>query len=460
MKIIDITTDSIGKTITIQAWVEGIRDQKRMAFLMLRDGVGRDRHIQAIIIKPKNPDAPQNTVPQGLTTQACLIPTIESFVEVTGVVQALPAGQFSHKPFEFIVSGIKVLGASDNEFLNKCPPQSGPDVKLTERHIYIRDPKFALYTKLRAILVQALRKHFEDTDCTEIFPPSFVGNQCEGGATLFKLPYPARDTGDIDAYLTQSSQFYLEYVLPAIGDCYCIAPSFRAERSHTRRHLTEFLHAESEWKGIMCMEDHLNKLRALIKGTIQNFAQMGEAYLKELDLWDRQQQLLAMCDDIVVLTHREAIDYCLVHDIWKDAETKTPFEYTDDIPEMQERQIIDSMGKIVFLVRFPRGFKSFYMLCDPEDTEYVLGCDVEVPGVGEVVGSGVRVYDSNELAERLHEQGLKEEDYREYLDIRKYGAGRTSGMGLGVDRFLTWLLDCHSIREVVTFPRYPGKLFP
>lgn len=453
-KIVKLRDLQLGQ-VTVRGWIEKLTPLKKFSFITLRDGVGKDCHVQVVI-------------PQAVGEQVKLV--IESYVEIEGTVRSLPETARSFRSVELEASKITVLGESTPEFSAKCPadavgpggvilPGAGPDVKLAERHIYIRDPKFALMTKLRAVLVDAMRQWFRDTDSTEIFPPSFVGNQCEGGSTLFKLDYPAKDKGDIPAYLSQSSQFYLEYALPGIGDCFCIAPSFRAERSHTRRHLTEFLHAECEWSGILTLEDHLEKLRSLVIGTVTYFLSYGRKYLDELGLTARVELLLKMCADIKVVTHRDAIEYCRTHDIYKDAETKTHFDYTDDIPEAQERRMIDEMDKIVFLVRFPRGFKSFYMQ-KAEDPEYVLGCDVEVPGVGEVVGSGVRVYDSQELKDRLKEQGLKEDEYCEYIELRKFGSGRTSGMGLGVDRFLTWLLGTHSIREVVTFPRYPGHLFP
>ena len=431
--------------VTVRGWFERVTSLKKHSFATLRDGVGQESHLQVFVPKSVIEDL-----------------VIESYVEITGVVRSLPEAAHSFRPFELEAQKITILGSSHGDFATRCPSEAGPEVKLEERHLHIRDPKFALVTALRAVLVKAMREHFEETSCLEIYPPSFVGTQCEGGATLFKLSYPGRSgsdlQGDIPAYLTQSSQFYLEYVLPGIGDCFCIAPSFRAERSHTRRHLTEFLHAEAEWSGILTLEDHLKKLSALIKGTVSKFLHYGRKHLEELKLVDRVERLLRMCDDIVILTHREAIEYCRKHDIYKDIETKTHFDYEDDIPEMQERQVIDTIDKIVFLVRFPSGFKSFYFSKFDDGT--VLGCDVECPGIGEVIGSGVREYDFVKLERAIKDAGLKREDYREYLDMRKYGAGRTSGMGLGVDRFLTWLLGTHSIRDVVTFPRYPGRLFP
>lgn len=166
-----------------------------------------------------------------------------------------------------------------------------------------------------------------------------------------------------------------------------------------------------------------------------------------------------MAREGIVMRHRDAIEYCRKHEIYKDEEKKIHFDVMDDIPEAQERKMIDQIGKVVFLVRFPKHFKSFYMKSCAAD-DYVEGCDVEVPGVGEIIGSGIRISDPKELVKRLRDQRLKEEEYAEYIDLRKYGHGQTSVMGLGVYRMLTWLLGLFSIRDVVTFPRYPGRLTP
>lgn len=464
VSISKLTDHRVGSTVKIHGWAETIRVYKRHSFIELRDGVGSIHHIQVIVPGTLSPDV-----------------TTEAYLEITGVIKELPSKAYSYQPFELQAIKLTVLSKSEVDFPSRCPPDASAEVKLQERHLYLRDPRFALYTKARAIFMKALRKAFEKMDMTEIDPPCFVGTQCEGGATLFKLKHPGRTSEDIPAYLTQSSQFYLEYALPAIGDCFCITHSFRAEHSHTRRHLTEFLHAECEWAKIFKFEDHLDRLRRLLKLTIDYFLDYCGKYedvLTQLDLLSgikepskdtgsaptgllaRVRKLRAMCDDIQILTHKDAIKYCREHEIYKDPETKTHFGDRDDIPEARERELIDQIGKIVFLVKFPREFKSFYMALDPEDPTYVLGVDVEVPGVGEVIGSGVRVSDVDTLKIRMKEEGLKEEDYKEYIDLRRYGHGKTSGMGMGVDRMLTWLLDLHSIREIVTFPRYPGHLFP
>ena len=433
------------ETVTVQGWVSKVHALKKHCFIHLRDGVAKEDRIQVV-----------SPLLDGLYP--------ESFIEVTGKVSALPKGAFSYQPVELHSTSVKIIGKSSATVTTICPVDAGPELRLDERPLFIRHEQHALIVKMRAELMRALRRTFEDMGCTEILPPFFVSNQCEGGATLFKLKHPSATSDDMDAFLTQSSQFYLEYCVPAVGDCYCIGPSFRAERSHTRRHATEYIHAETEWKGVYTLEQHLDKLRIMMQSILEYFLKYTRAYLEQYDsvastkLLQRVEMLKEMTKDILVLTHREAIDYCNKHGILKD--DKEAFTYHDDIPESSERKMIDKIGKIVFLCKFPLAHKSFYMAADPKEPHLSWGCDVEVPGVGEVVGSGVRVADYEELRLRLKDEGLKESDYKDYLDLRKYGPGQTSGMGLGVDRLLTWLLDQYTIRDVITFPRYPGRVSP
>jgi asparaginyl-tRNA synthetase len=442
IKIKDLP-DHIDEQITVLGQINVLRQQKKFSFIELGYG---DYQVQVVV---------PAKFAEGLTTQ--------SYIQITGTVKKLPEGVYSKMPIEISASDVKIISKAKADFEQQCPSNSSADIKLEKRHFYFRDPEFKLITILRSQLIQAMRAHFESTSCYEIIPPSFTGVECEGGASLFPIVHPGKSHDKpMTAYLTQSSQFALEMLLPSIGDCYCISPSFRAEHSHTRRHLTEFLHFEAEFAGIMKFDDHLDKLKDLLKGIISHFLLIGERSLKELKKYDRVQELLKMTDDILILEHKDAIKECHQRGIYKseDDGIKIPFDERDDIPEAQERKLIDDIGKIVFLVKFPKEFKSFYMGLDPEDESRVLGCDVEVPGVGEIIGSGVREGDYDRLYQRLKDHGLKPEDYSEYLDLRSYGFCQTSGMGLGVDRMLVWLLGMYSIRDVVTFPRFPGNLRP
>jgi asparaginyl-tRNA synthetase len=433
----------VGEQVSIRGHVSKIQSFPKHQFIEVRDGVGDLNKIQVVVSPPVDVK-------------------FEQYVELSGAVRSLPPGKRSYNGIEMHMTEgtFVVIGSSDNNFTNICPPNAGPVVRLEQRHLYLRDREFALITRIRSIFIKTLRNYFDSIKSTEIVPPCFVANQSEGGATLFNVKYPpTHDEEPIDAYLTQSSQFYLEMAVPAIGDCcYCVYPSFRAERSHTRRHLTEFLHAECEWKDVFTFDQHLDKLRHLVTEVVRRFRDSARVELEQLGVYEHVVQMAEM--PIVELTHAEAIVECRKRGIYKDEATKTQFGPRDDIPEMQERALIDQIGKIVLLTKFPAEFKSFYMARDATDHSLALGCDVEVPGVGEIIGSGVRVYDEKELLEYLHSNNLKESEYSEYVDLRRYGNARTSGMGLGVDRMLTWLLKRDSIRDVVTFPRYPGRITP
>jgi asparaginyl-tRNA synthetase len=441
MEFLDIKSlhSHIEEKVSIRGWIHKIQTFPKHSFIVLRDGVDKENKVQIFVMK--------NILPENLT--------VESYILVTGTVQKLPKDKYSYQSFEICAGKIDILSLAQNDFSSRCPDGAGIEIQLGQRHLYLRNDNFAIITKLRSIFLKSIRSYFDDSDCTEIVPPCFVGNQCEGGSSLFKVDHVGQP-----AYLTQSSQFYLEYALPSVGDCYCIYPSFRAENSQTRRHLTEFLHAEAEWRNVFTMDDHVKKLKDMMIGILVNFIEWGGDLLEQLGRYTEVTKCFKMVRGSIIMTHREAIEYCRENNIYKDEESKSHFFITDDIPEAQERKMIDQIGKVVFLVKFPRHFKSFYMKSCEDDPEYVEGCDVEVPNVGEIIGSGIRVSDPDELIKRLKNEGLKEEEYVEYIDMRRYGHGQTSGMGLGVDRMLTWLLGTHSIRDVVTFPRYPGRLFP
>jgi asparaginyl-tRNA synthetase len=430
-----------GQFVSCYGFVRVMRAGKKMSFIELGYG---DQQVQVVV---------STALVQHLT--------LGSFIEVQGTVKQLPAKVYSSMPVEISADQIKVLSSAASDLPHQCPESASQEIQLSKRHFYFRDPKFCLVMRAHAQFLSSLRAYFMDSDCTEVTPPSFTGVECEGGATLFHVEHPGKSSDKpMKAFLTQSSQFALEMMLPGLGDCYCLAPSFRAEHSHTRRHLTEFTHCEAEWGGITDFADHLERLRKLMQGVIAHFLVIAKDTLVKLGKYERVQQLHAMTQDIMILEHKDAIRELTERGIYKDQEQQIPFDSRDDIPEAQERALIDAIGKIVFLVKFPKEFKSFYMGLDPADSSRVLGCDVEVPGVGEIIGSGVREADPERLCERLLDQGLKPDDYSEYLDLRKYGFAMTSGMGMGVGRFLTWLLDAHSIRDVTAFPRLPGYLRP
>lgn len=442
----------LDQQVTVRGWIYKLHKCKTRSFILLRDGAGPGDYVQVVVDHPQGNHVMKDYWPQ-------------QYVEVQATAHALPPDEYAKHKFELRaqVETIIVLGQARPDFNTVCPLQAKLETLLPIRHLAIRHKDAGLIMKIRAQLVKALRQTFDDDmGMTETFPPSFVPNSCEGGATQFALKYPPNKHGseDITAYLSQSGQLYLETAIPVVGDNYCIANSFRAERSHGPRHLTEFLHAECEWKDVHTLDEHLAKLHLLFECLFKNFLALDDksGLLTALDKRSRVEQLSKM--KIIEMTHKEAIGFCRANEIYADDESKREFNDGEDITEAPERKMIDKIGQIVLLTKFAKAFKSFYMGSDPDDPTCVSGCDVEVPGVGEIVGSGLRVSDEVELCDRIREQGLKQKDYEEYIDLRRYGPAKTSGMGLGVDRVLCWFLDVKNIREVVTWPRSPGLTGP
>ena len=286
----------MGQTVSVLGWVRKYRTAGKIVFLSIEYG---ESSLQMV--------AKKDLIPSDCT--------IEAYIMATGVIQALPDGKYSGLPIELVVfkQNIVTVSPCDQGYHHECPVGAGPELRLAKRHLYLRDGLFAKTTRLRAQLIQAIRLHFEQTDCLEIIPPCFTGTECEGGATLFKVPYPGKSSDKpMTAYLTQSSQFALEMAVPGVGDCYCIYPSFRAENSHTRRHLTEFLHAECEWSGVLSFQDHVDHLTKMLQGILGNFLLIAGKTLKSLDLYQRVEKLcmMAQTDQIVILEHKNAIAEC------------------------------------------------------------------------------------------------------------------------------------------------------
>ena len=389
--------------------------------------------------------------------EGVLKPTVGGFVTVTGQKKALPAGAYSAQDFELHATKVVIHSEASEEYLSKCPPGSAPDVKLRERLAYFRDPEFSTVLQVSAHLCRAFREYFRSAGMTEILPPMMTGTQCEGGATLFKTMHPGRTTKEpVPAYLTQSSQFALEYLVPALGDTWCMAPSFRAEHSTGPRHMTEFWHVEYERAGVFTMEQHVAGLKSMLVGVIERLLVFAETELKTLGQYEYVQTQLEKCRRMRIMTHREAIEELRKRGIEK--EPGVPFGDRDDIPEAAERRLIDEIGDVIALVRFPSEFKSFYMALCKDDPSLTESCDIEVPLVGEIIGSGIRKASYDQLLKCLLDAGLDPADYEEYLELRRDGFMMTAGMGLGLGRVLSWLLRRPSIREVTAFPRFPGYL--
>jgi asparaginyl-tRNA synthetase len=318
---------------------------------------------------------------------------------------------------------------------------------MDKRHLVIRSQGTSNILRFRSILTQAFRNFFFNRGSFEVHPPTLVQTQVEGGSTLFKFKY-----FDQIGYLTQSSQLYLETVIFALKDVFCVMPSYRAEKSRTRRHLTEYTHIE--WEGAFIeFEDLLNLLENMVRFIVKETKEKAGDIIKERNpdfhLDDKPFIRITYSDAIKMLNEKEIVK-----------EDGSAYEYGDEITERPERQLVDALNHPVFLTKFPAEQKAFYMKRDSEDKDLTLSVDLLVPNVGEVIGGSVREDDLETLIKRFEAEGLDTTPYYWYLDLRKYGSVPHSGFGLGLERCLVWILGLDHIRESCLFPRLQNRITP
>ena len=418
-----------GQKVHVRGWLDNMRSSGGIHFLQVRDGTG----IIQCTMKKGRAEEEKFEEARKLTQ--------ESSLELVGNVREdrrAPGG------YEIRVEDMKVinLAAEGYPIAKKF---HGPEFLLDHRHLWIRSRKIQQVLRVRAKFLEAAREWFQLNGYTEFHSPIFITAACEGGSTLFNVKY-----FDMDAYLSQSWQLYAEAAIASLGRIYTIAPSFRAEKSRTRRHLTEYWHLEAEapWYDLDCIMKVQEELMAHVFGALR------EGVPKELEALGRAPEDLTKMDPPF-----QKVSYDEVADILGRKGVK--FRWGDDLGWMEEKQLTEEFDKPFFVMHFPIGVKAFYHKPDPDRPDVTLSADLLAPeGYGEITGGGQRIHDLDELLTRINEENLNPKDYEWYIDLRRYGSVPHSGFGLGVERTIAWICKLEHIRDAIAFPRLINRVYP
>jgi len=428
--IVDILSGKLdGKRVVLRGWLHHIRSSGGILFLQLRDGTGV---IQCTLKKDKID--PQEF--ERLATTA-----IESTIEVAGEVKKDPRA-----PRGYEMQGEKVTvlfpAAEDYPIAKKY---HGPDFLLDHRHLWIRNEKMQTLFRIRSRLIDEARKWLSGHGYLEVQVPILVNAAVEGGSTLFPVKY-----FDEKAYLSQSWQLYAEAMITSVGKIFTLAPSFRAEKSRTRRHLTEYWHLEVEapWmdiEGLMQLEEEL------VTHMCQQIAQNMPEELKSLGR--KTEQIANVKPPFPRIAYDKAVEYV--------QESMPNFKWGKDMGYEEEKVLTQYFQLPFFVNRFPKGIKAFYHMPDPDNPKVTLSVDLLAPeGYGEITGGGQRIHDLQQLLTRIKEEGLKADDYKWYIELRKFGTVPHSGFGMGVERTLAWICGLEHIRDAIAFPRLINRIYP
>jgi asparaginyl-tRNA synthetase len=427
-----------GQRVELKGWVKRSRGSNKIRFIVLRDSTGS---IQCVAKRDTIGDESFENIKSALIESSLILhgtanpderadggyEIIVNDVEIVGPVNP-------ETPFPITESAMAAADGGETEFL------------LDNRHLYLRTSRMTTMLKLRSSVFGAIHSYFRDQDFIEYQAPNFVAGAVEGGSTLFEVPYFGKK-----AYLTQSWQLYAEAAMPALEKLYTIAPSFRAEKSRTRRHLTEFWHAEME----VAWADN-QEIMTYGEGVVRRIAStLLDERSAELESLGRDLEVIARYADSKYprMRYDEAVETLQSMGV--------EIEWGQDLDYSKEKVLTQDFDVPHFLTHYPKIAKPIYHRVDPDDGNYVLCHDLLAPeGYGEIIGGGERTWSEEEILARIDEEGTPREPYQFYIDTRTYGGVPHGGFGLGVDRVCSWLTGAEHIREVIPFPRDSRRVTP
>ena len=417
-----------GKEVTFDGWVYNTRSIGKIWFLILRDGTGMTQCVVSLDETSDNVFNLENTLTQ------------ESSISVTGIVKEEPR---STGGYEILVKNIVVHQlAKDYPVSLK---EHGTSFLMDHRHLWIRSKKQHAILKIRHQVIKSCRDFLDNNGFTLIDTPIFTANACEGTSNLFNVEY-----FDRSAYLTQSGQLYSEASAASFGKVYCFGPTFRAEKSKTRRHLTEFWMVEPEM-AYFNLDDNMDLAEQFVENIVQVCL---ENCKNELSILERDTSFLEKVKKpFPRITYDEAAMIL--------SDNGANFSYGNDFGGTDETIISEQYDRPVMIHRWPAEIKAFYMKRDNNNNKLALGVDMIAPeGYGEIIGGGQREDNLEILEGRIEEHGLNKNDFKWYLDLRKYGSVPHSGFGMGIERVITWITGIKHIRETIPFPRTISRLEP
>ncbi|WP_273126002.1 asparagine--tRNA ligase [Metabacillus sp. HB246100] len=419
----------VGKEVTIGAWLANKRSSGKIAFLQLRDGTG---FIQGVVVKAE--------VEEEIFQKAKSI-TQETSLYVSGIVREDERSPFG---YELGITSIEVI--SESEDYPITPKEHGTEFLMDHRHLWLRSKRQHAVMKIRNEIIRSTYEFFNNEGFVKVDPPILTGSAPEGTSELFHTKY-----FDEDAYLSQSGQLYMEAAAMALGKVFSFGPTFRAEKSKTRRHLIEFWMIEPEM-AFYEFEDNLKVQETYVSYVIQSV--LKNCQLELHTLGRDTSKLEKIQAPFPRITYDDAIKF--LHE-----KGFTEIQWGDDFGAPHETAIAESFDKPVFITHYPTSLKPFYMQPDPNRDDVVLCADLIAPeGYGEIIGGSERIHNAELLKQRIGEHHLDEKAYEWYLQLRKYGSVPHSGFGLGLERTVAWISGVEHVRETIPFPRLLNRLYP